>query len=138
MTSRDLFPFQHVARATVLALMLASLPAAAFATESVQAAFDADEQFRAARDLAFAGQWETAAAIAERILEAAPDYADVTVFLARIRAWQHDYPQARTLLAGLLERDPDHVDVLAIAADVGLWSVNPTSLATSAMVSTRL
>lgn len=119
----------RVLRAALVALALGTAPIAVAETRTAQATFDVDEQFRVARELAFAGEWDQAAAIAERILQAAPDYADVTVFLARIRAWQRDYPRARAMLAELLARDPANVDALSAAADVELWSGDPDGAA---------
>ncbi len=82
---------------------------------------DVDAMFRHARELAFAGDHETARAVAREILEAEPEYVEVAVFLARLDAWDGDYDGAARQLDAILAAHPDSVEARLALVDVDIW-----------------
>jgi YaiO family outer membrane protein len=86
---------------------------------------DADELFRQARTLGFAGKHEEARQLCQRILAQYPDYADVRVFLGRLQSWDMQYDDARRTLLQVLTPMPDSKEARTALIDVELWSENP-------------
>ncbi len=64
-------------------------------SQEAPASFDPDESFRAARELAFQGQYPAARDTLNRILEHYPEYTEVHTFLANTYRWEGDHSQAR-------------------------------------------
>jgi YaiO family outer membrane protein len=85
----------------------------------------ADEAFRQARELAYAGQREEARALCRKILAEHPDAREVRTLMARTYAWDKELDEARRLLLDLLDARPDDVDARCALIDVELWSDQP-------------
>lgn len=80
-----------------------------------------DELFEKARQTAFDGKREEARTMLITILERAPDYTDVRVFLARTYAWDEQRALARKELQTVLAKSPSHEDALNALTDVEMW-----------------
>jgi len=83
------------------------------------------EQFRAARQQAFDGEYETARAIARRLLAENPDFHDVRTLLGRTYSWSRQFEAARGHFGAVLRRDSSYVDAYAALADTELWAGRP-------------
>lgn len=86
---------------------------------------DVDELFRRALRLGREGRFDEARPICLSILEQAPEYHDVRVFLGRLHLWQHEYEAGRRELQTVLKQVPDHGDALNAMIDAELWSGHP-------------
>lgn len=85
---------------------------------------DVDSTFQEARELASEGNYSEARELANAILEVAPDYYGVQVFVARTYAWENRYREARSELNLVIAKSPGHADAHAALADVEFWSGN--------------
>ncbi|MFU8811481.1 MAG: YaiO family outer membrane beta-barrel protein [Balneolaceae bacterium] len=101
-----------------LCCMLAAAPVFA------QQEMDVDAAFEQARQQAADGQWERARSLSREILQVAPDYHEVRIFLARVHGWDRQFRDARRELAIVLQDDPDNMQAIATRADIELWSGN--------------
>lgn len=104
----------------ILALLL--LLGAAHPLAQTREHLDSDDLFRQARELAREGGREEARRLCRSILDRHPDYHDARVLLARLHAWDRDYPAAREQLTLVLERRPAHLDARHALIDIELWS----------------
>ena len=81
----------------------------------------ADERFKEARELAFAGERLTAIDSLESILVEYPDYSDVRVFMARVMAWNKQYNSSIRNLQIVLENNSRKRSALITMIDVYTW-----------------
>lgn len=100
-------------------ILLAMGPVMAFAQDWKQ--LDVDELFALARKTAFADKHEEARVMLREVLERAPDYFDVRVFLARTYAWDGARAEARKELQTVLSKDPANLEAYAALTDVEMW-----------------
>lgn len=89
------------------------------------AGLSADQQFELARQKAFHKHYETARAIARRLLMRYPDYHDVRLLLGRTYAWEGQYEKARSIFYTVLKRDSTYYDTYNALFDTEYWSGNP-------------
>ncbi|MBN1108303.1 MAG: YaiO family outer membrane beta-barrel protein [Bacteroidales bacterium] len=87
------------------------------------------EYFRI-RTMAFAGELDSAATAARKLVNAFPSYGDARILLGRILAWKHDYENAAAVIDTLLLKEPDNADALSAKRDITLWSKENTAVAT--------
>ncbi len=85
----------------------------------------APEQFEMARQKAFDGQYEIARAIAERLLEASPNYHDVRLLLGRTYAWSRKFDRARRAFRTVMRRDSTYYDAYNALTDTERWAGRP-------------
>jgi YaiO family outer membrane protein len=107
-------------RTTVVLLLL--LGAAHASLDQAREHLDSDALFLQARELARAGGREEARQLCRSILDRHPEYHDARVLLARLHAWDRDYPVAREQLILVLEQRPTHLDARRALIDIELWS----------------
>jgi len=107
----------------LVGLIPASVPGYASPPAGIQAQqMDVDELFRRALRLGREGRFDEARRICLSILEQAPEYHDVRVYLGRLHLWQHEYDAGRRELQAVLTQVPDHSDALNAMIDAELWS----------------
>ncbi|MDZ7716250.1 MAG: sulfatase-like hydrolase/transferase [Balneolaceae bacterium] len=80
-----------------------------------------DEQFQRARQEAFGGQYETARAIAKRILLETPNYYDVQILIGRTHAWEGSYQKAANNFKEVLKKDSTYYDTYNAYFDNEYW-----------------
>jgi YaiO family outer membrane protein len=102
----------------------AQAPAAAPAPAPAPAA-SFDEQFQAARRLAFSGQREAALAAYGALLARSPGNADVLLGRGRLYAWMGRWPEAEADLVAVTTAAPAYADAWSALADLYLWSDRP-------------
>jgi len=90
-------------------------------TQTPTDSLGAEELFFRGRELAFAGQRDSARVLLLRALEKSPDYADIRILLARTYAWDGRRTEAREELKTVLSKQSDHQDALSAAIDVEMW-----------------
>lgn len=100
----------------ILIFSIVIWPALTFAQDNPE-----EEYFRI-RSLAFSGDHETARTEARRLVNAYPEYGDARILLARITAWQNDFPEAEAILDTLLQSEPQNSDALSLKQDIERWS----------------
>jgi len=83
------------------------------------------EQFQAARQQAFNGEYEVARAIARRLLAENPGFHDVRTLLGRTYSWSRQFEAARGHFEAVLRRDSSYVDAYNALADTELWAGHP-------------
>lgn len=83
-----------------------------------------DQQFERARQNAFEGNYETARAIARRILLQASDYHDVQILIGRTYAWQGKTSEAREHFEKVLNAHSTYYDVYNAYFDNEYWAGN--------------
>ena len=81
----------------------------------------ADDRFKEARELAFAGNRLAAIDSLESILVEDPDYSDVRVFMARVLAWNKQYDSSIKNLQIVLEKNNRKRSALITLIDVYTW-----------------
>lgn len=81
-----------------------------------------DEAYARARSLAFDGQREDAIALARAVLEQAPSYHGVRIFMARVYAWDGQYEEAERALNRVIDEDPGNKRAWEARIDVARWS----------------
>ena len=81
-----------------------------------------DEAYARARALAFDGNYEDAISLAQAVLEQAPSYHGVRIFLARVYAWDEQYAAAARALTRVIEEDPNNKRAWQARIDVARWS----------------
>jgi len=93
---------------------------------------DADSAFEEVREMAAAGSYEEARILSQAILKGHPDYLDVSVYLARICAWEGQYDSALALLEEILEKAPGNIQAYEALVDVNYWENDWEDLKTHA------
>lgn len=83
---------------------------------------DVDGLFRRAQRLGRESRFDAASEICWTILETAPEYHDVRVYLARLLLWQQEYDLARDQLYIVLDFMSGHADALNALIDAELWT----------------
>jgi YaiO family outer membrane protein len=83
-----------------------------------------DTAFERTRTLAFEGKYDRAIALAQSILDEAPQYHGVRIFLGRMHAWNGRYAEADTALRRVLAADPDHKRAWQARIEVARWGEN--------------
>ena len=83
------------------------------------------EQFQAARQQAFDGEYQAARAIARRLLAENPDFHDVRTLLGRTYSWSRQFEAARGHFEAVLRRDSSYVDAYNALGDTELWAGRP-------------
>lgn len=85
---------------------------------------DVDAAFQQARELASDGNYSDARDLSYAILEIAPRYHGVRVFIARTYAWENRFREARSELKKVTSTAPDYDEAHAAFADIEFWSGN--------------
>jgi len=80
-----------------------------------------DSLFSVARELAFAGQRDSARILLNRALEVSPNYTDILIFIARTLAWDRKFDEARETLQQVFIQDSRNYDAYAVAIDLEVW-----------------
>lgn len=80
-----------------------------------------DSLFSVARELAFAGQRDSARTLLNRALEVSPDYTDIRIFLARTLAWDRRFDEARKVLEQVFIQDSKNYEAYAVAIELEVW-----------------
>ena len=83
---------------------------------------DPEAEYLRIRELAFQGNYTTAAADARALVNNFPAYGDARILLGRIMAWQKDYVNAAAVIDTLLMSEPNNEDALSARRDISLWS----------------
>ena len=78
---------------------------------------DADSMFLKARDLAFAGDFESARKISGELLSLYPDYYDAGLLVGKTYVWENNYDLARRSLVPLLYAKPNDYELLTMLTD---------------------
>ncbi len=91
-----------------------------------QLAYDADQAFLHARDLAFGGKHAEARDTLKRILTDYPDYADVETLLAKTYSWQGEYDMARLHLNRVTSRQRKAEDAWVASVRNEIYAGNPS------------
>lgn len=108
---------------TLFFLISLILAHASFA--QIDVSLDSDALFARAREMAFAGQRDSARMLLRAALKKSPAYADVRTFLARTYAWDGMRKEARGEIQIVLQQDPKNNEALSVAIDVELWDDKP-------------
>ncbi len=112
----------------VLLLTLASAPASApdsvaeLERELAAHPEDVDRMVQLAHALARGGERTRARALAQSIIERAPDYWDAHLLLARLDAWESAYDASLERLDAVLSQVPFLKEALHLKAQVQLWA----------------
>jgi len=93
-------------------------------TEAI--AYNADEAFYRARDLAFEGRRDQARDTLMRILSDYPEYTDVQALLAKTYSWDGDYDKARLYFNRITSRDRGQEEVWVAAIRNEMYAGNPS------------
>ena len=88
-----------------------------------------EQGFDLMREHATAGNYEAAKKIGYLLLEAHPDYHDVSLYMARIHGWQGQYDSAHVLLDPILEKDAGHPEAHQTRIDLAYWANDWINLA---------
>lgn len=80
-----------------------------------------DRIFEAARELAYDDKFSTSQKWLKYILEEAPDYTDVRIFLGRTYAWQSKYAQAEKIYSQVLDSYPKNLPARLAYIDILRW-----------------
>lgn len=84
-----------------------------------------DELYEKARTEAFEEEdYSGAREYAYKALDAAPDYHEIRIFVARLYGWEQNYKKAREELQYVLEQDPDNYSAYIAIAEVESWAEN--------------
>ncbi len=102
--------WQAEVRARVMAKELGSA-LAIVEQRLAEARLDLEARGWRARLLAWSGRWSEAEADYRKVLEAAPQDADILLGLADLMAWQHRFDEALVLIGQAQEQDPRRPDV---------------------------
>lgn len=108
----------------VFAFLLSVLPA--FSQDTV----DPEAEYARIREIAFQGDYATAAAQARKLVNSFPTYGDARILLGRIMAWQKDYVNAAAVIDTLLSTEPNNEDALSARRDISLWSKENSPVST--------
>jgi predicted Zn-dependent protease len=106
-------------RKYLLLLFIFISPVIAFSQETHQGP---DENYKKALSLANNLQWAEAKSLSQQILAEHPEYYDARVLLARVYAWEKNYPEARKELKLVLDKEPSHREAIDVSVDVEFWS----------------
>lgn len=82
---------------------------------------NAEIRFLLARAYAYAGRWDEAEAILDRLLAEHPADADLIVFKGRLLCWREDLAGAEKAFRRALDVQPRSADALAGLADLASW-----------------
>ncbi len=82
------------------------------------------------REIAFQGDYDTAAVMARKLVNSFPTYGDARILLGRIMAWQKDYVNAAAVIDTLLLTEPGNEDALSARRDISLWSKENSPVST--------
>lgn len=117
----------------LLVLALAATPALAQPAPQAKPAAPAkagfDEQFRAARALATAGQRDEAIAAYTALLQRSPGNTDVLLARGQVYAWQKRWPEAEADLTAATARSPKYAEAWSALGDLYTWSKRPRQAA---------
>jgi YaiO family outer membrane protein len=91
---------------------------------------DPEAEYQRIREIAFKGDYATAAGEARKLVNSFPTYGDARILLGRIMAWQKDYVNAAAVIDTLLMTEPDNEDALAVKRDISLWSKDTSPVST--------
>lgn len=80
-----------------------------------------DALFALARYDSYAGRWHRAEATLRRARAMSPAYDDVTVHLARVLGWQHEFDRAYALLDPIVASPEATVEAVALRGDLAMW-----------------
>ncbi len=80
-----------------------------------------DIEFHLALVLAREGALKDAEAAAMKVVEAAPEYWDAHILLARIAGWKKEYDKALSRLEIVLKNHPDHREAVLLKLDILTW-----------------
>lgn len=79
------------------------------------------ERFDMMKKFASQKDYPKAKLIARQLLEINPQNYDVSVYLARIHAWESNYDTAIVIIHSILKEDPEHPEALALRVDIDYW-----------------
>lgn len=91
---------------------------------------DPETEYQRIREIAFSGDYTTAAADARKLVNSFPTYGDARILLGRIMAWQKDFSNAAAVIDTLLLTEPNNEDALAVKRDILLWSKDNSPVST--------
>ena len=91
---------------------------------------DPESEYMRIREIAFSGDYVTAAAEARTLVNGFPSYGDARILLGRILAWQNDYVNAAAVIDTLLLTEPNNEDALSARRDITLWSKDNSPVST--------
>jgi YaiO family outer membrane protein len=89
-----------------------------------------ESEYQRIRNIAFDGDYATAAAAARKLVNKYPSYGDARVLLGRILAWQKDYINAGAVIDTLLLKEPTNEDAISARRDIYMWSKENTPVLT--------
>lgn len=95
-----------------------------------QTTADPEADYQRIREIAFSGDYATAAKEARKLVNSNPSYGDARILLGRILAWQKDYKNAAAVIDTLLMTEPGNEDALSARRDITLWSKDASPVAT--------
>lgn len=78
--------------------------------------------YTSAKDFAYNDQHEKGKKLCLKILEKDSSFADVSVLLGRIYAWDKQYDSAKLVLSHVLANSPTHYDAIDAMIDIALWT----------------
>jgi YaiO family outer membrane protein len=91
---------------------------------------DPEAEYMRIREIAFHGDYKTAAADARKLVNGFPSYGDARILLGRILAWQNDFGNAAAVIDTLLLTEPGNEDALSARRDISLWSKQNSPVST--------
>jgi YaiO family outer membrane protein len=91
---------------------------------------DPEAEFLRIREIAFHGDYTTAATEARKLVNGFPSYGDARILLGRILAWQNDFENAAAVIDTLLATEPGNEDALSARRDISLWSKQNSPVST--------
>lgn len=95
-----------------------------------QNTLDPESEYLRIKEIAFSGDYSTAAGEARKLVNSFPAYGDARILLGRIMAWQKDYANAAAVIDTLLMTEPGNEDALAVKRDITLWSKDNSPVST--------
>ncbi len=83
---------------------------------------NADSLMHTAHDLAIAGKYKKAIAMAEDLLDRFPEYSDAYVLKARVMAWEKNYVAAINEINKYIQEDSENLDAHLALCDFYRWN----------------
>lgn len=110
---------------SLIVLLLFCLINQSFAQETVESGRTSSDDFKRARELAFAGDREEARSICYEILKQNPAFYDARILIGRTFAWDKDFKSGREELQKVLDVDFDNSDAIFAMIDLEKWAGDP-------------
>ncbi len=107
---------------SLIILLLFCIVNQSFAQETVESVKNSSDEFKRARELAFADNREEARNICYEILKQNPKFYDARILIGRTFAWDKNFKSGREELRKVLDEDFDNSDAIFAMVDLEKWA----------------